>query len=193
MLILLWSALLAFAADCGPDFKHIQPSWPALPALTELVRKTGLSEQQLATLGPNVTRADAFVKNRRALGAGFLLAKDKMNGAAEFFSSARGLKHWTDGYEEMGLKKRVRTPGHVEEYMTKITASGKPVVFLVPPDIMRHQGITRAELDWLLAHPQRLKNVHFVFGAYDLLSPELLDRYNRTHDSGPIRELLGPN
>jgi hypothetical protein len=48
--------------------------------------------------------------------------------------------------------------------MDYITATDEPIVFLVPPRMGRN---TRAEYDWLMEHPERMKNVTFVFGAFN--------------------------
>jgi hypothetical protein len=58
-----------------------------------------------------------------------------------------------------------------ENFMDDLTQEGKPILFLIPNEIFTHErkGATARELEWLLDHPEKMKNVTFVFGAYDCI------------------------
>lgn len=104
-------------------------------------------------------------------------------------SGRMGLLGWPDGYSKHRIFPRAN--GHTETYMQAITATGEPIVFLVPRDLMARPGITQSEMLWLLAHPgERLHNVTLVFGAYDFLSPALLAEMNRRGNHNALREFL---
>ena len=84
------------------------------------------------------------------------------NAAAE----ATGLTHYQEVYGELYGKIRVDA---TDQFMDSLTQSGDPIVFLVPDRALTHPEakMTKEELEWLFAHPDRMKNVYFVFGAYD--------------------------
>jgi len=177
---------------CGPGFeKLVSPQASLLPSLPldQLMKNTGL-ESHAALLkehGKAVMDARAFLKDPVRKAKGFLLATDGLNYTHEFFSSSTGLRHWSRGYREMGIHpKAIRTA----EFMGKITETGEPIVFLVPPNI-KNYPITNNEMQWLLENPDRMKNVTFVFGAYELIPPEALSRFRRTRSWEEIRRLLG--
>lgn len=196
-LITPWAA----ASDCPPAFQALAAPFQRLkqPPLEELVKATGLSPEQFALLETNakgVMDVEGFLKIREGLGRGYLLAKDSMNQTSQIFSNRMGLRHWIDGYDNVGMRMRWKHPDpayHTPEFLTKITDTGEPIVFLVPPDIMNGTtGFTRAEMRWVLDHPERLKNMYFFFGAYDFLPKEFLDEFSRKRNHDQLREMLRP-
>jgi hypothetical protein len=191
----------ALASECPPAFHALAAPYQRLkqPPLEELVKATGLNPEQFGLLkanGKGVMDVEEFLKIREGLGQGYLLAKDGMNGSSQIFSNRMGLRHWIDGYDNVGMRMRWKHPDpayHTPEFLTKITDTGEPVVFLIPPDIMNGTtGFTRAEMRWVLEHPERLKNMYFVFGAYDFLPKEALEEFNRTRNYDKLREWIKP-
>ncbi len=104
--------------------------------------------------------------------AGFVLGLAHTGDHANLrFSTETNLRHWAYGYDRvlLGFPKqndpmdyRARTT----TFMDTITTLDEPIVFLVPPHLNRSRH-TRDELLFLLRNPERMKNVTFVFGAYD--------------------------
>jgi hypothetical protein len=192
---------LASAAECPPAFSTLAPSHKRLPQppLEKLVEATGLSLEQFEFLranGKEVMDIEGFLEIREGLGQGYLLAKDGMNQTSQIFSNRMGLRHWIDGYDNVGMRMRWKHPDpayHTPEFLAKITETGEPIVFLVPPGIMDGtEGFTRAEMRWVLEHPDRLRNMYFVFGAYDFLPKEFLDEFNRKRNWDELKEILKP-
>lgn len=85
-----------------------------------------------------------------------------------------GLTNWDYAYHEFNIDWQ-RQRNHTELFMDKVTSQNKPVVFFVPNKVLTHPdaGVTKKEMEWLLRHPERMKNVKFVFGAYDSITPEM--------------------
>lgn len=75
-----------------------------------------------------------------------------------------GLQKWQDAYDAFHI---VKEGGHVDQFMAKLAARGKPIYFLVHDGMMQdpHCEHTRAELEWLVAHPKALARCVFVFGS----------------------------
>lgn len=201
LLILLALPAAAGASTCPAGYSALGQPYRRLPQppMEELVKATGLSPEQFELLkanGKGVMGIEGFLKIRESLGQGYLLAKDGMNQTSQIFSNRLGLRHWIDGYDNVGMRMRWKHPDpayHTPEFLTKITDTGEPIVFLVPPGIMHGtEGFTRAEMRWVLDHPERLKNMYFVFGAYDFLPKEFLDEFNRRRDFDQLREMLSP-
>ena len=82
-------------------------------------------------------------------------------------AEATGLTHYQEVYGELYGKIRVDA---TDQFMDSLTRSGDPIVFLVPDRALTHPEakMTKEELEWLFAHPERMKDVYFVFGAYNV-------------------------
>lgn len=84
--------------------------------------------------------------------------------------ASKNFIHWFDAYEQL----RVPIEDHSKEFMEKLTKTGSlPIYFVVPDNVLTGLGeksYTRNEMKWLLEHPQRMANVHFVFGARQIMS-----------------------
>lgn len=59
--------------------------------------------------------------------------------------------------------------------MTTLTKEVKPSVFFVPPKLRTYSsadkpgfGHTKAEMEWCLEHQDRINNMYFVFGLYNV-------------------------
>lgn len=199
LLALIFSCLAPVAnasldSSCGPAFSALATGISALrelPPLAELVAGAGLKDQVgiLRASGKAVIDAKDFLIARKGMGQGYLLAVDGINYTSEIFSSNRGLLQWPDGYREFRIFPKMN--GHTPVYLSKIVATEKPIVFLVPPNLMSEPGITQNEMKWFLEDPARMKNVTFVFGAYNLFPDEVLKRFNRNRDRTEIRRLMG--
>ena len=102
-----------------------------------------------------------------------------------------GIVHFSKGYVYFGIERQ-RDGEHFEQYLQKITDANKVVVFFVPREaftwgawLESRSGFdaTKIELEWLLAHPEKMKNVYFVFGAYDAISDDYLrERINQKEE-----------
>ena len=68
---------------------------------------------------------------------------------------------------------------YVPLQMQRIVDDPVPSVFFVPPKLMTHPDahMTRAEMQWFLAAPDRARNSYFVLGLYDLQpDPRFVDQ-----------------
>jgi hypothetical protein len=57
------------------------------------------------------------------------------------------------------------TIANTENFMGKLMDEGKPVLMLIPNDLSK-TAITSEEIQWLLKHPEKMKNVYFIYGVY---------------------------
>jgi hypothetical protein len=100
---------------------------------------------------------------------GYLLATQALGRRADLrFAYQVDERYWSEGYDRL-IKEDDHHRPHTDRYMDRITRTDEPITFLVPPNFMGAEhanSITRQEFDWLLAHPDRMKNVTFVLGAY---------------------------
>lgn len=118
-----------------------------------------------------VMTAYDFLSMMGKLHSGYILGVAGAQDTFNVFSEMSGLKPWSVSYREFGIPWS--EPEHTRIFMENITRTERPIVFLVPNEYSTHPRakLTRDEMDWLLAAPQeRMKNVYFVFGAYDLIS-----------------------
>ncbi|MBI4919225.1 protein kinase family protein, partial [archaeon] len=83
-----------------------------------------------------------------------------------------GLVDWEEAYQDFFGNTEPKTG----QFMNRLTSSDKKTVFFVPRNVFGYldYSITKSELYWLLENPERMKNVVFVFGAYDLIPQERL-------------------
>lgn len=118
-----------------------------------------------------VMTAYDFLKMTGQLRSGYILGLAGAQDTFNVFAEVSGLKPWSVSYREFGIPWS--EPDHTRIFMENITRSRQPIVFLVPNDYDTHPRakLTRDEMAWLLAAPaERMANVIFVFGAYDLIS-----------------------
>ncbi len=107
--------------------------------------------------------------------SGHILGLDSADGLYHALGSNTGLTTFYDAYLEfkMGMKffdKELSQ--HVAKFLQKVVDTDQKIVFLIPKNLTSHQRarVTAAELSWFLENPkERMKNVYFVFGAYDHL------------------------
>lgn len=182
--------------DCGRKFSALvpfeNPQPLPLPPMEEMFEAAGLGGQldHFRAHAGHVETIYEYAGVHRSIGSGYMLAPDRFRGVSEFYPARGGIAHWSEGYREHRLL--TYGPNHTANYLEAITATGKPIIFLVPPNVLTKQGITRDEMLWFLAHPEKMKNVRFVFGAYDVFSEELTARLLFARDLNKMLQLLGP-
>lgn len=191
LLVFILSALhstLGIAQDkCANVFSLLEGGFQPKLSLQSLIEEAGLGskKEMLERLSGEIIDAHEFIQRRREFSGAYLLGTDGFQGVAKLYSAEANLKHWTQGYPEMGVYKYARN--RTDDYLSKITATDKKIVFFVDPS-NGEKTITREELDWLLAHPEKLKNVTFVFGAYHAIPETVLREWNRTRSVEGLRK-----
>lgn len=152
----------------------IQPERPR--PLSEELARTGLSSDQIGALTKHsrgfMTVQDFLRSAPVPAGSGVaaLGVTDNLDQYTALVRAA-GLVHWKTLYRKwLGS---IRNP-RADEFMTHVTGADRPVVMFLPPKILEPENypFTSEELRWLLAHPERMKNVQFVLGAYEMFSKE---------------------
>lgn len=106
---------------------------------------------------------------------GYSLGFSKKNRIYPMLSELYQMNPWQVGYEEAGIDWD-RNINHTHEYLTYLSTRTTPIVFFVPPNINFYEGtsVTRDEFLWYLRHPSKMSNVIFVFGAYSLITAEMI-------------------
>lgn len=134
----------------------------------ENLKETGLTDEELDSLMINaasVTRLDEFMKLDPLQGMQATIlgtsANDYILDLTEHFHG----RDFIDAYIKLTGKFLSNTP----LFLTRLMAEGMPIIFFMPPNLKR-SPTTAAELKWFLEHPTAMKNVHFVYGAYDVLT-----------------------
>lgn len=107
-----------------------------------------------------------------SIAGGYSLGLSGQKGQYEMLSERGELIAWPEAYDQFEIDwKRIKN--HTEIFLTRITDSGLPIVFFVPARVLTHPkaGVTKREFEWLLAHPDRLAKMLFVFGGYGFVTP----------------------
>ena len=145
--------------------------------LVESLALSGLSSRQLGVLQQKA-RAVVDVEGFMAqppLNPGYILGLTRVGSLSVYtvFAEAKDLKRWPTAYFDFAIDT---SPRNTNEFMTAITSTNDPIVFLVPNRVFdrNFRGVTAHELRWLLNRPESLGSITFVFGAYDWVHPELL-------------------
>ena len=157
--------------SAGRYYERIRPKRPA--SMARMIAQTGLSEEQVALIraaSRGFKSVHGFVRglpgaSKGTLSIGLTDNLDQYNALVR----AGGLTHWKTLYEEwFGGAEHPRT----EEFMRRVTGTGKPILMFLPGPALdqEYHPNTSDELRWLLAHPDKMENVTFVLGAYDLFS-----------------------
>ncbi len=82
------------------------------------------------------------------------------------------IPHWHSVYQWLGLHPTQSTSN---QFMEELLKKNRPIYFIVPDQILidfKPTSYTRQEIEWLLNHPQKLKQVYFVFGATQIKSDD---------------------
>lgn len=91
----------------------------------------------------------------------------------EIITEARQLKGWREAYREFGIDWQT-DQDHTRHFLEKLKESGKPIVFLVPNEVLDfpRSEFTKKEFLMILKDPNLLKRTIFVFGAYNLFDDQ---------------------
>jgi hypothetical protein len=147
----------------------IRPEPPK--SLEVLLARTGLPPGRIQAMRTNsrgFMTAQDFLRSprpRNGIGLGVSDNLDQFDALAR----AAGLTRWQTLYDIwFGGFEHPRT----EEFMPRATAKGRPVFMFLPSGVVDRElyPYTLSELEWLLARPERMKNVTFVVGAYEMFS-----------------------
>ena len=166
------------AAPAGTsEEKYLSAIRPkAAGTLKEQLARVGLSAGQLAeirrrsrgfmTVG-QLLRSGAAAAGGRGLSLGVTDNLDQYTAVVR----AAGLVHWKVPYWKWFGD--VNTP-RTAEFMERATKGGGPLYMFLPPGLREEEyhPYTFEEFEWLMAHPDRMKNVRFVLGAYEMFSKE---------------------
>ena len=147
------------------------------PSLSESLFQSDLDSSTLKTLSAHskgVLSVDDL-EGSLHLEGGYSLGLSAREGIYEMISERYAMNPWTVAYPEFKIDWR-KVPNHTDVFLKKVFATGQPVVFLVPDLTISYQGhsVTVDEFKWFLKDPTRMKNTYFVFGAYRMITPELL-------------------
>lgn len=143
-----------------PQFKEVD--------LETSLRETGLSASHLAlirTMSAGLIDIHQFLREEPS---GVLLGITGPNDIYDTIALLSGTTSWKESYKKFGVD-----PGesrHTDKFMETLTNQDARIFFLLPSNLWGHsEGIvTKKEVWWLLAHPDRMRNVVFVLGGYDV-------------------------
>jgi hypothetical protein len=134
---------------------------------------SGLNKQEtklIRTHAKSVMTIDEFLRDR-ALGKGKILLGpgDRQSPIYGAIQRYKDMTTWAQGWNSVG---EVPAAGgaRLAEAMEKMTAKESDIFFLVPENFRMTTYFTKEEMVWLLAHPERMRNVHFIFGSSRMLN-----------------------
>ncbi len=139
----------------------------------------GLQLEKFQRYGRAVMDPQDFLRQyEQNLGGALLgMTKDHHRPLYQGYANATGLEPWWEGYRRLGIDA-ANDSQHTAHYMERITATGEPVVFLVPRGLYHSTtalSFTATEMEWILAEPEtRARNVVFVFGAYEMIPEQFV-------------------
>jgi len=171
----------------------IQPEGPR-PLGQELAR-AGLSPEQVESMRSHsrgfMTAYD-FLKAASFGGRGTTIGVTDNLDQYTALTRAAGMTHWKIPYRKWFGGIHSPRPA---QFMDRLTAADGPIYMFLPPMILDEEAYpnTLAELQWLLAHPGRMKDVRFVFGGYELFSRDNQDKLfslGLRHGKGKRRALI---
>jgi hypothetical protein len=96
----------------------------------------------------------------------------------------------------------MNSPSSTQDFMEFITSSDRSIVFLVPNNIFSRyrknkrdgsnsNNFTYHELMWLLEHPDKAKNVHLVFGAYEFIREKAVRELSNGVSEEDLTKIVG--
>lgn len=148
----------------------------SLPSITEGGNKSDLMNTAELEFLKKYSRGIVSLTELHSLpiSGGFSLGLSARSGIYEMLSERLELNPWTSAYPEFGIDWH-KVKNHTEVFLARVQATDKPVVFFLPNKTISYPGksVTVDELKWFLKSADRLKNVYFVFGAYDMITSEL--------------------
>jgi hypothetical protein len=155
----------------------------------------GLALEKFQRHGRAVMDPQTFLRQfDQNLGGSLLgMTKDHHRPLYQGYANATNLETWWEGYDRMGIDAATDSQ-HTAHYMERITATGEPVVFLVPRGLYHSTSelsFTATEMEWILADPaRRASNVVFVFGAYELMPESFIRDVFQRRGAKPATDLL---
>ncbi len=103
------------------------------------------------------------------------------------------LDHFYKAHEDFGID--MNDKNHIDIFMRKLVATGRPIVFFVPPNVYHHKGhipvnFVAQEMQWDLDKPgKRARTTTFCFGLYDVLRNEDYSRLPRGYKNEGVEFL----
>ncbi len=158
------------------DGLNIQRNVVRIKSIAEEVHLSGIDQttfQTILTHANAVTDISGLLKTRFESGGSILGIKDDAHRTMSTIAQLTGLKDFWDAYSELGVSPF--ESGHKEKFLNRLVQSSEPIIFLVPRNFAgplkhRKSNLTLGEFNWFLERPEsRLRNVIFVFGAYDCM------------------------
>lgn len=145
--------------------------------LEESVARTGLTKEHIQIIkkhSKGMIDIYQLMREKRKKD-GFLLGLTSRYRIYSAVSVSTGLALWDDAYDRFGIDRM--DPKHTDKFMTCITNTQEEIVFLVPNQLWTHPKgvVTKREMYWLLSRPEKMKNVTFVFGAWESVDPKNWD------------------
>ena len=161
--------------DFTPDLARLRSGKIFQPVkLDAELRAAGVSLEQEAFIrqhgGQILSVYDFLGKADSAeLRGAYSLGSDDPAGLYQGLTARARLKPWKTAYLSLYESRSI---ARTTDFLKQITSKdqGKPIVFFVPRHPAGEYRFTQEELQWLLEHPDAIKRVRFVFGAYDFIS-----------------------
>ncbi|WP_413577985.1 hypothetical protein ACLVWU_05650 [Bdellovibrio sp. HCB290] len=106
--------------------------------------------------------------------SGYSLGLSAKEGQYEMLSERMNFTAWSEAYAGFGIDWK-KEKNHTAIFLEKVTATNKPVVFLLPNTLVKYNqpSITKNEFTWLMNNPGKMKNVFFFLGGYELITEEM--------------------
>lgn len=114
----------------------------------------------------------------------FSLGLSAQEGIYEMLSERYDLIAWTEAYPMFKIDWH-KVKNHTEVFLGKVQKTGAPVFFFLPNKTITYKkpSVTGDEFRWYLADAKRMKNVVFVFGAYDVIDQTMVEAREKANFS----------
>lgn len=105
---------------------------------------------------------------------GFALGLSAQDGQYEMISERMNVSAWPEAYAYFRIDWK-KEKNHTAIFLGKITSTNEPIVFVLPNTLISYNkpSITKNEFIWLMNNPDKMKNVYFVLGGYELITDEM--------------------
>lgn len=103
---------------------------------------------------------------------GFSLGLSAIEGQYELLSERINVTTWSPAYANFDIDWR-KEKNHTALFLEQVTLTNKAVVFMLPNALVAYNkpSITKNEFTWFMNNPHKMKNVYFVLGAYEMITP----------------------
>lgn len=128
---------------------------------------SGLSHsdiQTISTHAASLNRLDEFILKNPVSQEKVTILGTSFNHLIFDFEGVFKSRDFLSAYFELTGSFCANTP----LFLTKLAEEGKPVILLIPYDLSQAHT-TADEIKWFINHPDKMKNVHFIYGTYDVL------------------------